>query len=213
VLYATVQRERDGHSRWYTMCGRPVFGDGDTPVAFRGVTIDVSDLPVPTPTAPTDELLVAVLSQIDLALAVVEAAHQHIVRWLTAPAAGVAWPPNAYLAQLVHPDNRGELDRLCTPAAELPVGRRDCSADDGRPFGGAAQHAELVAFGVEEHRPPQAVWIAPVIVQGCSEDDPALDLLFPRPLRLQTQVQPVLHSFGPWHLEDRQIALTVVGSR
>jgi len=122
VLYATVQRERDGHPRWYTMCGRPVFGDGDTPVAFRGVTIDVTDLPVPTPAAPTDELLVAVLSQIDLALAVVEAAHQHIVRWLTAPAAGVAWPPNAYLAQLVHPDDRGELDRLCTPAAELPVG-------------------------------------------------------------------------------------------
>jgi len=47
----------------------------------------------------------------------------------------------------------------------------------------------------------------------CSEDDQALDLLFPRPLRLQTQVQPVLHSFGPWHLEDRQIALTVVDFR
>ncbi len=122
VLYATVQREREGHSRWYTMCGRPVFDAGDTPVAFRGVTIDVSDLPVPTSTAPTDELLVAVLAQIDLALAVVDAVHQHIVRWLTAPAAGVAWPPNAYLAQLVHPDDRGELDRLCTPPAELPVG-------------------------------------------------------------------------------------------
>jgi len=77
VLYATVQREREGQPRWYTMCGRPVFDAGDTPVAFRGVTIDVTDLPVPTPTAPTDELLVAVLAQIDLALAVVDAAHQH----------------------------------------------------------------------------------------------------------------------------------------
>jgi len=28
----------------------------------------------------------------------------------------------AYLTRLVHPDDRGELDRLCTPTADLPVG-------------------------------------------------------------------------------------------
>jgi len=95
---------------------------------------------VPTPTAPTDELLVAVLAQIDLTLAVVDAAHQHIVRWLTVPAAGVAWPPNAYLAQLVHPDDRGELDRLCTPPAELPVGASVRT-------GAVARHSRRVGCG------------------------------------------------------------------
>jgi len=123
VLYATVQREREGLTRWYTMSGRPRFAESDAPVAFRGVTFDVTDTPHHhQQKAPTDDLLVAVLGHIELALAVVDARHQHVLRWLTAPPVGVAWPPHAYLAQLVHPEDRPELDRVCTPATGVAAG-------------------------------------------------------------------------------------------
>jgi hypothetical protein len=113
VLYEKVVRNpADGAPpRRYMMCGRPVFGDGAEPVAFRGVTIDITNLPQRGAPAPAADLLVAVLGHLELSLAVVDARHLHVLRWLTSPPTGLCLPRNVYFADVVHPDDRSELDR------------------------------------------------------------------------------------------------------
>jgi len=94
----------------YLVCGRPEF-DGDTPVAFRGVTVDLTDvLPMAAEEPTADDLLVAVLSHSDRPLAVVDLADLHLMHWLTPPAAGVQWPPDPYLPEIVHPVDRSTLE-------------------------------------------------------------------------------------------------------
>lgn len=94
----------------YLVCGRPEF-DGDTPVAFRGVTVDLTDVHPPTPEEPTaDNLLLAVLSHSARPLAVVDLADLHLMHWLTPPAPGVQWPADPYLPQIVHPVDRPHLE-------------------------------------------------------------------------------------------------------
>jgi len=92
----------------YLVCGRPEF-EGDTPIAFRGVEVDLTDV---HPSAPeeADDLLVAVLSHSERPLAVVDLADLHLMHWLTPPAAGVQWPSDPYLPEIVHPVDRPKLE-------------------------------------------------------------------------------------------------------
>jgi hypothetical protein len=123
LLHETILRDVVGGQRRYMMCGRPRFSeDTDVPVAFAGVTIDVTDLPLSTSETAAADLLVAVLGHIELALAVIDLDHHHILRWLTVPAPGVLWPVNAYLAEMVHPDDLATLAQATAKAADLIVG-------------------------------------------------------------------------------------------
>lgn len=125
LLCETVEREREGTTRRYAVWGRPLFGESAEPVMFTGVTIDVTDQPLETAHNPIADLLEAVLGVLDhgeLALAVVDVTHRQIVRWLTAPLPGVAWPPDAYLGELVHPEDRAELGRVWAEVGGLSVG-------------------------------------------------------------------------------------------
>ncbi len=109
----------------YLVCGRPEF-DGDTPTAFRGVTVDLTDVHPPNPEEPTtDNLLLAVLSHSDRPLAVLDLTDLHLVHWLTTPAAGVHWPPDPYLPEIVHPGDRAHLEThtwlVASTAAPSPI--------------------------------------------------------------------------------------------
>lgn len=120
-------RSYDEVVRTYRICGRARFDGGDEagPTRFRGVTIDVTDLP--TPPQPVDtapELLDAVVNVVNrdnASLAIVDLPRQQVVRWLTTPNDLIAWPKDGALRGLVHPDDVAAFDVVTTELASLPL--------------------------------------------------------------------------------------------
>ncbi len=90
------------------VCGRPEF-DGDNPVMFRGVTVDLTSVSSAAP-EPADDLLLAVLGHSERPLAVMDVEKLHVMHWLTPPADAVQWPSDPYLRELVHPGDLGKLE-------------------------------------------------------------------------------------------------------
>jgi len=124
---------------------RPEF-EGDTPIAFRGVTVDLTDV---HPSAPeeADDLLVAVLSHSERPLAVVDLADLHLMHWLTPPAAGVQWPPDPYRPEMVHPVDRPRLE-----AHPWLNGAAARAADPCRSWSACPPRAGLGTVELDAHR-------------------------------------------------------------
>ena len=72
------------------------------------------------------------------------------------------------------------------------------------PVGLAAQHTELVAFGVGEDRPPGAVGLPVIGHERGTDAQQPLHLLLPRGFRAQAQVDAVLDRLGLGHLVEVQ---------
>ncbi len=111
LLYETVTRVgADGVHHRELLCGRPRFSDDvEFPVAFRGVSLDVTDRPVdPGHRRFSDEVLTAVLAHSVPTFAVAYS-DGHVFHWMSPPPSRVVWPADPYLQRMVHPEDRGVL--------------------------------------------------------------------------------------------------------
>src|SRR3954451_10645796 len=75
----------------------------------------------------------------------------------------------------------------------------------GGPLGGAAQHTELIAFGIGQHRPAGAVRLPAVRHHGGAQPEQALDLTVAGAIGLQIDVDPVLDHLRFRHALEEQL--------
>lgn len=108
-------RRDDGVLRQFRLSGRPVISDAGTVTHFRGITHDVTDLaPIgaqdrENSSDPEAGLMEALFGAGGRAMAILDVRLRELIRWLSDPLPGIAWPDDGRLAPPLIAEQEVEL--------------------------------------------------------------------------------------------------------